>query len=453
MASERVEKTVFISYRRTNFPWAMAIYQYLVGCGYDVFLDYTGIGPGDFEQVILANIRGRAHFLALLTPSALDKCDEPGDWLRREIETALDCKRNIVPIFLEDFNFDSPNIARHLTGKMELLRHYNGFEVPMRFFQYAMKDLDEKRLSVPLDSVLHPMQRAATAGAQAENVAASAAAPVKQEELTAQQWFERGFNATDPDEQIRCYSEAIRLKPDYGDAFCNRGIARQAKDDLNGAIADYDEAIRLQPEDAINRNNRGSVRKAKGDLDGAIADYSEAIRLKPDYGDAFFNRGVARKAKDDFDGAIADYDEAIRLQPEDAINRNIRGSVRKAKGDLDGAIADYSEAIRLKPGFGEAFDNRGTARRAKGDLNGAIADYDEAIRLLPGHAISHNNRGVARHLKDDFDRAIADYSEAIRLKPDYALAYNNRALARKAKGDIASGRADEETAKRLGYKG
>ena len=381
MASERVEKTVFISYRRTNFPWAMAIYQYLVGCGYDVFLDYTGIGPGDFEQVILANIRGRAHFLALLTPSALDKCDEPGDWLRREIETALDCKRNIVPIFLEDFNFDSPNIARHLTGKMELLRHYNGFEVPMRFFQYAMKDLDEKRLSVPLDSVLHPMQRAATAGAQAENVAASAAAPVKQEELTAQQWFERGFNATDPDEQIRCYSEAIRLKPDYGDAFCNRGIARQAKDDLNGAIADYDEAIRLQPEDAINRNIRGSVRKAKGDLDGAIADYSEAIRLKPGFGEAFDNRGTARRAKGDLNGAIADYDEAIRLLPGHAISHNNRGVARHLKDDFDRAIADYSEAIRLKPDYALAYNNRALARKAKGDIASGRADEETAKRL------------------------------------------------------------------------
>jgi hypothetical protein len=129
MASERVEKTVFISYRRTNFPWAMAIYQYLVGCGYDVFLDYTGIGPGDFEQVILANIRGRAHFLVLLTPSALERCDEPGDWLRREIEEALDFKRNIIPIFLEDFDFDSPCDcpAHHgQTGAAEALQRVRG---------------------------------------------------------------------------------------------------------------------------------------------------------------------------------------------------------------------------------------------------------------------------------------------------------------------------------------
>jgi hypothetical protein len=34
----RVENTIFISYRRSNFPWALAIYKDLSRKGYDVFL-------------------------------------------------------------------------------------------------------------------------------------------------------------------------------------------------------------------------------------------------------------------------------------------------------------------------------------------------------------------------------------------------------------------------------
>jgi len=69
---ERVEKTVFFSYRRTNIPWALAIFQNLTQNGYDVFMDYGGIASGDFERVILGNITARAHFLVLLTPSVLE---------------------------------------------------------------------------------------------------------------------------------------------------------------------------------------------------------------------------------------------------------------------------------------------------------------------------------------------------------------------------------------------
>ena len=130
----RVEKTVFISYRRTNFPWGLAIYQELTKHDFDVFFDYEGISSGSFETIILENIRSRAHFLAILTPSALDRCDEPGDWLRREIEEAMDSRRNVIPIMLESFDFGSPTIALRLTGKLALLRRYNGLGIPAEFF-------------------------------------------------------------------------------------------------------------------------------------------------------------------------------------------------------------------------------------------------------------------------------------------------------------------------------
>ena len=59
---ERVEKTVFISYRRTNVPWALAIFQNLTQFGYDVFFDFSGYqqrannpaGPGSACGSVLA---------------------------------------------------------------------------------------------------------------------------------------------------------------------------------------------------------------------------------------------------------------------------------------------------------------------------------------------------------------------------------------------------------------
>ncbi|MEW6405427.1 MAG: toll/interleukin-1 receptor domain-containing protein [Chloroflexota bacterium] len=49
----RIEKTVFISYRRTNLPWALFIYQNLTMHGYDVFFDYLSI---DIGQILLLRI-------------------------------------------------------------------------------------------------------------------------------------------------------------------------------------------------------------------------------------------------------------------------------------------------------------------------------------------------------------------------------------------------------------
>ena len=137
----RTEKTVFISYRRTNAPWALAIFQDLKHHGYDTFIDFQGIASGGFEPVILENIRARAHFLVLLTPSALERCGDRGDWLRREIETPMETRRNIVPLMLDDFDFTAPSIASQLTGQLTTLKHYNALRVPADYFAEAMDRL------------------------------------------------------------------------------------------------------------------------------------------------------------------------------------------------------------------------------------------------------------------------------------------------------------------------
>ena len=355
---ERIEKTVFLAYRLTNISWALAIFQNLSQYGYDVYFDYSGIASGDFERVILENIRARAHFLVLLTPSALEQSGDPRDWLRREIEVAIESRRNIVPLMLEGFDFSTPAISSQLTGTLAQLRHYNALTVPAEYFLDAMGRLRDRFLNIPLNTKLQPASLTARQAAAEEKEAAAAAPQVAEEELTAQQWFERGFNAVDLDEQLRFYSNAIRLKPDYAEAFNNRGNARYSKGDFDDAITDYNEAIRLKPDYAKAFSNRGTVRRCKGDLDGAIADCDDAIRLKPDYAAAFNNRGYARYVKGDLGGALKDCSEAARLDPNRAATFDSLGSIHRAMGDLEGALRDYSESIRLKPDLAEAIANR-----------------------------------------------------------------------------------------------
>ncbi len=179
---ERIEKTVFLSHRRTNVSWALLISRDLTQHGYDVFFDYTGIGSGDFERVIVENITARAHFLILLAPTALERCDDPADLLRREIETALANQRNIVPLMLEGFDFGTPKIAGQLTGTLAALKRYNGLPVPPDYFEAAMERL-RSFLNVPLAAVLHPASLPAQRAATEQKAAADTAPAVQQEEL------------------------------------------------------------------------------------------------------------------------------------------------------------------------------------------------------------------------------------------------------------------------------
>ena len=127
-------------------------------------------------------------------------------------------------------------------------------------------------------------------------------------------------------------------------------------------IADYDEAIKLEP-NAYSYQNRGSAKQALGDLDGALADINEAIRLDPALPPPLINRAVLWRAKGDHDRAIADADRGDPAGQGRAAAVNImtppgsvlitaytqRGLAYEAKGDIDKREGGFHRSARPSP--------------------------------------------------------------------------------------------------------
>ncbi len=172
--------------------------------------------------------------------------------------------------------------------------------------------------------------------------------------LTAEGWVNManalwdGTKYTDSQKAIEYLTAAIRLKPDYADAYNNRGLA-------------YD--------------NLGQHQRA-------IEDYNQAISLKPDFAAAFNNRGLAYDNLGQHQRAIEDYNEAMRLQPNNAITYNNRGRAYHDLGQHQRAIEDYNEAIRLKPDDADAYNSRGIAYLLHGNKELGCRDAQKACAEL-----------------------------------------------------------------------
>lgn len=310
--------TVFISYRReSSFAYAKLIFNEIRERGYDVFMDYESIDSGIFDTFILNQISSRAHFILILTPDALERCDEPGDWLRREIEQALDTQRNLIPVMVGGFQFKDNE--KYLTGKLADLPRYNGLSLVYEYFDAGIEKLCTRFLKLPVQGTLSAVSTTEINLAQQKIEELAAQPKPTEKEITAEDLF---FQAV--------------TKQEYGD--------------LEGAAALYTDSIALNPGLYKTHYNRGLIFYEQGRLDQAIEDFNEALRLNPEYTKALHRRGIARYDQKKFALALADLDEAIRLQPDHASFYNNRGAIWQAIGSKDKAIADYQKYLDLGGG-------------------------------------------------------------------------------------------------------
>ena len=178
------------------------------------------------------------------------------------------------------------------------------------------------------------------------------------------------------------YTQAIKINPNYVDAYNKRGVARSNLGDKQGAIDDYNQAINIDPNYVDAYNNRGVFRDDLGDKQGAIDDYTQAINIDPSYVDAYYNRGKAHYYLGDKQSAIEDLTQAIQINPSDVDAYSLRGYIRGyVLGNKQGAIEDYTQAINIDPNYVYAYYNRGIVRSELGHKRGAIRDFQTAANI------------------------------------------------------------------------
>jgi tetratricopeptide (TPR) repeat protein len=455
-----VEPTVFISYRRTNYYIARAVYQDLRTHQYDIFLDYQNIDSGSFERVILSQIAARAHFILILTPSALERCAHPDDWVRREIEHAIETKRNIVPLLFEEFDF--AKAQPYLLGKLEMLGEYNAIRVPQDYFEEAMTRLRTRFLSKPLEVILHPVPAEVRADAAAAIAAVDAQPNASPDLISAESQYERGneaFLVKEYEAAIDHLNEAIRLNPDYAHAYFLRGDARMGMGDTRGAIEDYTQTLQFLKKGFHNWKydvmyHRATAYHALNLQTEALADYNETLRLRPPHVGALTRRADLLLARGDLEPAIHDYEKALQLDPTHDAAKQGLAHARQQKAQSGGFVGRITNALKRDPtrnltALANEYFEAGQ-RLPMQEHRERIAQFNEAIRLNPKFVSAYFARASTYHDMRRYEDACADYTQGIELRPRTRVAYMNRAECYLALNKPDEALADYEEAQKLG---
>lgn len=90
---------IFISYRRSDGKHTARLFKSeFEKRGYRAFLDFDDLTDGKFDKRIENAILDAPIFLMILTNDYFARCNDKDDWVRREIECALENEKVIIPV-------------------------------------------------------------------------------------------------------------------------------------------------------------------------------------------------------------------------------------------------------------------------------------------------------------------------------------------------------------------
>jgi tetratricopeptide (TPR) repeat protein len=194
--------------------------------------------------------------------------------------------------------------------------------------------------------------------------------------------------------------------------FVKKGIAQNAKGDLNGALDSFNRALAIDPNDSAAFEGRGETRLAQGDMADAMDDFSRTLKIEPQNEAAFYHRGLAESRLGNFKPAIADFDQAIEstnIAPGESPSLYLeRGRAKYLQGDFDGALTDLNQAVTLNSRLGESYFLRGFAEDAKGQPDPAADDFAKAATLgVPKAALWWWDAKMEGHHEDDANAGLS----------------------------------------------
>jgi tetratricopeptide (TPR) repeat protein len=238
------------------------------------------------------------------------------------------------------------------------------------------------------------------------------------------------------DEAIAHYRRAIGLRPDYAPVYSNLASALRASGRLQEAVETYQHALTLQPDFPDAQYNLANALLDQGKADAAIEHFQIALKSIPASADVETNLGIAFAAKGNVQGSADAFRRALVIDPRSAKAERNLGDLLAAAGQSAEGVDHLKRAIQIAPGDASAHYDLGSLFLELQRLDDAIAEFHAALAITPNAAEIHNNLGIALGTQGQLDAAIDEFQRALAIDPGSADAKRNLAFATTARNRL-----------------
>ncbi|MCG6945868.1 MAG: tetratricopeptide repeat protein [Deltaproteobacteria bacterium] len=212
---------------------------------------------------------------------------------------------------------------------------------------------------------------------------------------------ERYLGANQPSKALEQFFEALKIYPDDPYLHYDLAYTYDMKGMLDKTEYHLKEAIRLKPDYSDAYNYLGFIYFGRGKVEEAIKYYHKALEnelyMNPE--SAHNNLGLAYLRLKEYHKAMLHLEEAVRLVPDYAIAYNNLGKAYEGLGQYDKARFSYEQAVQFNPQYAEAYLNLGKLLYRSGESNRARWSFSQVIRSEPGSEIAMEAQRYLKRLQ------------------------------------------------------
>ena len=168
----------------------------------------------------------------------------------------------------------------------------------------------------------------------------------------ARQEYEKGeeaLSAKNADESLKHLQKAIKLYPDYPQAYRLTGEAYLQKQDWAQAETALKRSIELEPKLTASYLDLGGLRNQTKDYPGAEEALKKCLELSPDTPAAQYELAKTYFATGRWQDAAPLAESAVKTAPDLASAHVLLANIRLKQRNGAGALHEYQEYLRLEP--------------------------------------------------------------------------------------------------------
>ena len=150
-------------------------------------------------------------------------------------------------------------------------------------------------------------------------------------------------------------SKIYKKNPNHFDNLRLLNFIHFKKKDFSTALDFINKAIKINPNFAEAYNEQGNALNELKKLEEAIKSYNNAININPKYADAYYNKGLVFHELKKLESAVQNYDKAIKINPKHIMSHNNKGFALQQLKKVDASLKSYNEAYKINPNFNFLF--------------------------------------------------------------------------------------------------